>query len=334
MMLNPNNRQANKMARRGAQRNVSAHGGFTLIELMVVLVIGAIVTSIILGGFASVGANNRRTSCQVNFAQIYQATRLYTADNDNQVPPYDPDGLTVAGGPTPGRKGIGLWELYAFPADVNVPADEDNTAPVGSAVGAKPVERYLRSAKSLHCPSDYDLPASATLPSGRQSEKLYATPTTLNLSYLSYQAPNNVSDVSAASGSVPTYSSYRTRTRTATANPDEPWKRQLLHYIPDTDSSTGPTSNPPDPDTFNDSVRRAPTSDTVVTWCQFHRNGPGRRNHDIVLFWDGTVHSLPVRQKVEVIGSVKKPTREAYGGTGCPDPDCLETWQRKPPAVE
>ncbi len=321
MMRNPKQRQSksNRAARRGAQRSGAARSGFTLIEVMVVLVIAAIVTSIILGGFASVGANNRRTSCQVNMAQIYQALQLYTDDNDNQVPPYDPDKVTVASGSPPAqRKGIGLWELYAFPADVRVAEDADNTAPVGNAVGAKPVERYLRSAKSLHCPSDYDLPASDTLPSGRQSEKLFATPTTLNLSYLSYQAPNNVTDTSATSGNIPTYSTSRILTRGTTTAPDEPWKRQLRPHVPD-----GPDAdNPPEPDY----VRRAPTSDTVVTWCQFHRNGPGRRNHDIVLFWDGTVHSLPVRQA--------KDTRDVYNGTGCPAADCLETWLRKPPVVD
>lgn len=321
MMRNTKMRRLNETARRGARgsrarsystpgcrarsgftESGSAGSGFTLIELMVVLAIGAVVTSIVLGGFASVGANNRRTSCQVNLAQMYQSARLYAADNDNQVPPYAPNAPA-------GERGIGLWELYAFPADVLVSADRDTIAPPG----AKPVERYLRSAKSLHCPNDYDTAASTSpaIPE-RRSENLYTDAGTFNPDYLSYQVSDNGTQ---------TYLPNRTLTRGDVSDPDELWKRQLRHFVPD---GSDPGNDP-------DFVRRPPTSDTVITWCSWHRNNPDKSvrvgyDRDIVLFWDGTVHSLPIRQDAT--------TRGPYSGTSCTFPSCLAFGERKPPIVE
>ena len=104
------------------------HNGFTLVELLVVLAVVAIVSSISFGAFKSISEGNKRTSCQSNLQQIYKSVRLYSQDFEGRLPylnengdpnmpdnspagpaPYLPTGI----GSTP-KGGIGLWSLYTF----------------------------------------------------------------------------------------------------------------------------------------------------------------------------------------------------------------------------
>lgn len=259
---------------RSATRAGFGARGFTLIELMVVLAVAAIVSAITLGGFKEMREGNKRVACQTNLSQLYQAARLYAADEGGKLPfygkvtsagvePYDCSaGPAVATLPT--NTGIGLWALYTFPEGRGDAAKFGTIAPTGAA----PIERYLRSAKSLHCPSD--------IADGR--ENLYADPdnkTKLNPNYLSYQVCDDGKEVPSTTGGTPTYSSVRT-TNSADAN----WKRQLLHFKPDGS----------DADSDPDFVSRQPTGDTVVAYCIFHRH---ERGMDNVLFYDGSVQLRP-----------------------------------------
>jgi len=244
--------------------------GFTLVELLVVIAIAAAVTAITVGGFKEVSSGHKRTGCQTNLVQIYQACRLYAADQEGAFPgfPYSNKDAAMRVQNVAELGGIGLWQLYTYP-EINVPERANPSAPPspnlpGPAVETTPVERYLRSAKSLHCPNDYD------------HEERYIDPTppntlrTFNPSYLSYQneTPTAMNDDGL------TYQSVRTKDQT-----DVDWKRQLIHY------------------NGNARVIRPPDSDTVVTWCPWHRrkNG-GSRDYDNVLFYDGTVRLLPMIQ--------------------------------------
>jgi prepilin-type N-terminal cleavage/methylation domain-containing protein len=227
--------------------------GFTLIELMVVLAVAAIVSAITLGGFKEMREGNKRVACQTNLSQIYQAARLYAADEGGSLPYYQ----NACDGSAPA--GIGLWSLYTFPKS-RASGDFSTIAPVGDA----PIERYLRNAKSLHCPSD----------SADGRENLYTDPvskTTFNPNYLSYQVCDDGGEAPSPSTGTPTYSSVRT---TKTDNSDGPWKRQLLHYK---DAA------------YTDFVARQPTGDTVVAYCIFHRH---ERGMDNVLFYDGSIQLL------------------------------------------
>ena len=130
----------------------SQRQGFTLIEILVVLAIVGIVSSITLGGFREMGQGNKRVSCQTNLTQIYQASRLYAADEGGKFPYYSYSAINNC---TSTPRGTGLWMLYTFPASGNYNA-------VAPPSAGKPVERYLRSAKVLHCPADID-PANKIL---------------------------------------------------------------------------------------------------------------------------------------------------------------------------
>lgn len=275
------------ISRRASTRNTRFHartarrGGFTLVEILVVLVIAALLMAIVVSGFSSVSANNRRVSCQTNMTQIYAALRLYAADADGKFPYYGgKDGAMQTD--TSGLRGIGLWALYTFPS--NASSDKLGAAKDdGNPKNVKPVEVYLRKVGALHCPADDD----------KTHISLFGTVTgnvtEYNEKYLSYQVTDD------DFGNTQTYKT--TRVNGTPTNADD--KRQLLTYA----SATAVTS-----------LSRTPPTDTVVTWCKWHRNSGNKR--DIVLFYDGSVQSID-------------PTQDNPTG-GAP----LETWKRVPKPIQ
>ena len=283
-------RKTGTISRHASTRNARCHvraarrGGFTLIEILVVLVIAALIMAIVVSGFSSVSANNRRVSCQTNMTQLYAALRLYAADADGKFPYYggkDKDMQTD----TSDLRGIGLWALYTFPSNASsdklAPAKNDNSNPLPNDK-PKPVEVYLRKAGALHCPADDD--AADISMFGTESGGV----TPYNENYLSYQT------IDTDFGNTQTYKT--TRVDGVPTNADD--KRQLLTY-----------RNATDP------LPRTPPTNTVITWCKWHRNqGNGR---DIVLFYDGSVQSIDSKQ-------------DDPSGGATP----LETWKRVPKPIQ
>jgi len=244
--------------------------GFSLVEILVVLVIASILAAVTLGGYSAMRASNRRTSCQANMAQIYQAIQLYAADYNGSVPYYNPAGISngVSG------SGIGLWALYTYGIG-NVPAD----------AGIKPEKRYLTNPKLFHCPADI---------AGTNDQMFTDSAHSIyNSNYLSYQTSDTgCSDPSdaacgTANGQYATTLFTYNPIQTIDVSDGAAWQRQLL--------------------TFEGSnfISRPPTEDTVVLWCPFHRGG-GSASTDNVLFWDGTVQSLPESQDGK-IGAARTP---------------------------
>ena len=229
--------------------------GFTLIEILIVMSITALVAALTLGGLNSIGASNKRTTCQTNLSQIYAASRLYQAD-EGAFPYYQPqqpdttDIIPVGSA----ARGIGLWALYAFP---------DYTKSNGlKNVDDAPLGRYVRSAKVLHCPQDGG-------PGHTNSIDTSGAVPVFNLDYASYQTL----DVDA--GNTFTYQSVRTTNLVhSPSDANDPWKRQLL------------------PTNTSGRVARPPADNTIVAWCLWHRK-MGGRNYDNVLFYDGSVQLIP-----------------------------------------
>jgi prepilin-type N-terminal cleavage/methylation domain-containing protein len=239
---------------RGKRR---ARQGFTLIEMLVVLAIAAIVTSITLGGFREMTQGNKRVSCQTNLTQIYQACRLYAADEGGKFPFYADTSSATPGqadcANTNNNSGIGLWSLYTYPAANN----KSLPAPPGFT-NDKPINRYIKSSKILHCPEHF----------AHRSLFTDDNRNTYDDSYLSYQSCDDAKKTPTdMSDDYPTYSSVRPDTPSVTNS----WKRQLIVY----EGSTY--------------IDRQPADDTIVTWCPYHR---GSRDYDNVLFYDGSVQLL------------------------------------------
>lgn len=275
-------------------------GGFTLVELGVVIAIGAMITALTVTGFRNLTYGNRRVTCQGNLRQIYQSLRLYQQDESGNVPPYN-----AAAGLDKDR-GIGLWALYTYQTGVD--PLESTIAPVeqdlgGSVTERTPVGRYLRNVNVLHCPMDYryfpvdpdtdpDFARSFSSADLHRWEKRYSSNPddavfALNAEYLSYQQldPND-----SASTSIWDRTTYQTVRTVDSGNSN--WKRQLQLY------TSGSVQTP------GGEQIRPPRDDTIITWCFFHRRTPGNGSQwwegmDNVLFYDGTVRTMPRQQVVE-----------------------------------
>lgn len=301
--------------RRAARCGHGRRAGFTLIELMVVLAIAVIVTSITVNGFKELTDGNRRTTCQTNLHQVYQGLRLYMNDEAGGVPLYYhyTDGTEANREPN-----IGLWALYtyqdmdplrALPPRTNNRGERiDHRGSINrkdlpiAAVGTKPIGRYIRSAKVLHCPADEDEADLHT--------NLYLDPETkkqFNPLYLSYQPSDNgtvdpVTDGANGSLDMETYMPSRILKPSSSTPAD--WKRQLNLM-----ESTGST-NPP--------VKVSgtqPQDDTIVTWCRWHQFN---RGFDNVLFFDGSV------QYIQHVQPNPAPS---------PAPATLDNWHRVPKPI-
>ena len=271
-------------------------GGFTLIEIIVVLIIVTLISSIVFSAFKSVREGNKKTSCQSNMAQIYQALRLYGQDYNGEFPSYNPVGLVKGTTANPrASNGLGLWALYAYPASSELDCDGrttqlPTTEPANN--NAPPLASYVRSPKIFHCPFDqFDHPATpsagcnmdatANLNSEEMTFTDKANLVRFNPYYNSYQTAD---DLGATPLDKATYSSFRTAGSS----------RQLVYYKQQaTDSGIN-------------SHRRTPDT-TILFWCRFHRklDKTGQTvdplnlsNSDNVLFMDGTVQYLPTQQPI------------------------------------
>lgn len=285
-------------------------GGFTLVEIIVVLAIAALLSSIIFAAFKSVGEGNKKTSCQNNMVQIYQALRLYGQDFNGQFPSYNPAGLVegTTDKPRPAN-GLGLWALYAYPTSAELDCDGRTTQlPATEAPDTRvaPLASYIKSPRFFHCPYD-DFDSKVVTGTGC---RVPSTTTVLNSSQLSitgadglpyfnpfYNSYQTVDDQPAGGSALnnATYSSFR-----------EPKSSRQLVYYTSKAKPSGITSQRRTPDT------------TVVTWCRFHRKldkagltVDRASNSDNVLFMDGTVRYLPTKQPIG--------TAECQGWTRIPE---------------
>ncbi len=64
----------------------SSRSGFTLVEMLVVIAIIGILTSLLLPALASARERGRRANCLGNMRQFILAAELYASDNDERVP--------------------------------------------------------------------------------------------------------------------------------------------------------------------------------------------------------------------------------------------------------
>jgi len=98
-------------------------GGFTLVELLVVLGIIAVLTAILFPVFLRARESARQATCTAHMQQLYQAAKMYSDDHDRTIVPARIDQ------PGTGNRGI-TWCVILQP--------------------------YIKNDKILTCPSDPD----------------------------------------------------------------------------------------------------------------------------------------------------------------------------------
>lgn len=129
-------------------------GGFTLIELMIVVTIIAILAAIMIPNFLRARAQGQLTACKSNLRNIATACEMYAADHRGENPP-DLDTLTTPTG-VEGEE-VYMTELPTCPLDADEAGysyalDTDGkpgftlTCPVGhDAVGVTKLEWVART---------------------------------------------------------------------------------------------------------------------------------------------------------------------------------------------
>jgi prepilin-type N-terminal cleavage/methylation domain-containing protein len=109
------------------------NGGFTLVELLVVIGIIAILVAILLPSLARAQESSRRVNCLSNLRHVHQAFMLYALDHHDQVP------LGYRGGNT-------QWNSMVYSA----------TAKKIVLFGLLQLEGRMKSPRVFFCPSEND----------------------------------------------------------------------------------------------------------------------------------------------------------------------------------
>src|SRR5260221_13563907 len=74
------------MTRFLSTRRGSSYGGFTLIEVLVVVTIIGILAALLFPVLAQARESGRRASCASNLRQLGSAFKMYAQDNDERLP--------------------------------------------------------------------------------------------------------------------------------------------------------------------------------------------------------------------------------------------------------
>lgn len=140
------------MSIRGQKRS-----GFTLLELIVVVAVIAILTSLSATAFARAKRTGERVACIGKFRQWGQGTHIYASDSDDKLPQeavFD---------------GINTWEMTAFSVCKDVwynSLPRTLRMPTAANYSATPSSQrsFYQKKNFFHCPSVKFAPVSATYP--------------------------------------------------------------------------------------------------------------------------------------------------------------------------
>jgi prepilin-type N-terminal cleavage/methylation domain-containing protein len=129
------------------QKDRVSRGGFTLVELLVVIGIIAILIAILLPALKKVQIHAQRTACMSNQRQLAQAWRMYSEENRGFLPMGWPDAPPSGPSNVAGTYWFVPWFLGASRGGGNTRA----------AIEKGSIYKYVRSIKVFKCAGDKGL---------------------------------------------------------------------------------------------------------------------------------------------------------------------------------
>lgn len=293
------------------QRHRGSRRGFTLIEILVVLVIIAILAAILFPAFSRAQEGGRQVSCTSNLKNIGMGVAQYYNDEKHY-----PASLAALLPATTGQSAATLRNVSSV-GYIDGGSNPDNqcaaeTCPNPGGTG------YLKSTKNLLCPNDElddelrssygDISTSVTAGSDMDDNPAHMARYLWN--YWGYRAADNTNLYSRAANKEALYgTAYATPSEAADGNPTtgSPASRPFL-VTPSADYHY--RNNPV---ALSMSNRYAPQGSTIVTHCPFHRPATSNVNsiaevyddakatdakgaRDIVLRLDGSAATIDISQ--------------------------------------
>lgn len=296
------------IANRASHNGSRARRGFTIIELLIVIVIISILMALLFPAFTRARENSYQASCQTNLKNIGLAVAQYKQDEHQY-----PSSIAVL---LPATKGVDSATLKKLPASLTYVGRVSNTDTTCGADACPNPDGtgYLNSTKNLMCPDDElddqlrtsygDISTNLLTPYGSTNDADPAFNSRLVWNYYGYKNDGTIwTDVSID----PASSGYMTSNYAAAAN--DPLR---VDTVRPTDAAklqkfVDPRFNP----IKNSMSNRFAPSSTIITHCIFHRrptsnlrsatdiylpdeatNAQGAR--DIVLRLDGSTASVAV----------------------------------------
>jgi prepilin-type N-terminal cleavage/methylation domain-containing protein len=244
-------------------RNIRTKGGFSLVELLTVIAIIAILAAIIFPVMTSVKKEAKMTQCITNLHNVAMAMQHYQMDNRKYPTTLGPLVTTGTNGSVIPMERVTLDKL-----------------PPGTSPSLYP--EYINTVKGFHCPL-------ASLSRTDAVVQIVGTGTSY-YSYDNYDVFYPGTDLSATIQA----NAYRYMPE---------WAASQAGVIP---FPPGAGSEPDSPDLQAYDYKRqlkfrAPSKDTVVTWCSFHASGTGQGMIP-VLFLDGHCDKFPLKY-IEGVGA-------------------------------
>jgi prepilin-type N-terminal cleavage/methylation domain-containing protein/prepilin-type processing-associated H-X9-DG protein len=139
---------------RGVRRR-AGRGGFTLVELLVVIGIIALLISILMPALNKVKVQAQRTACMSNTRQLAMAWQMYSNDNKDFLPMNWPDGSNSGLDPAPSK--FVPWFVGKGRASTLSPPLLKGGGNNDEAIIRGAVYPYLKSIKVYKCPGDQGL---------------------------------------------------------------------------------------------------------------------------------------------------------------------------------
>ena len=138
-----------------------AKGGFTLVELLVVIGIIAILIAILLPALARAREQAKRVQCLSLLRQIALGTRSYAVENRDFLPPWPTD-LGQADWTINGTPGTPYSRSFTWPYFTNANVPANHVEAVGAGIGRLIVTKHLTGdfQQMVQCPSGFPGPGT------------------------------------------------------------------------------------------------------------------------------------------------------------------------------